>query len=103
MINLGDQVEDKLTNFKGTAIARAEYLYGCVWICVVPLELQDNKPVEDVWFDEGRLEYVEGSKSQSERDLMYDGMKRPGGPTPVMSKINLPKPRRGYLPNQGVV
>lgn len=93
MIKLGDQVKDKLTGFKGTAIARAEYLYGCVWVCVVPKELHDSKPVDDVWFDEERLSLIVKKKEEKEpEEPEYRNYR--GGPTPNMPKMNVPKPSR---------
>lgn len=97
MIKLGEQVKDKLTGFKGTAIARAEYLYGCVWVCVVPKELHDSKPVEDTWFDEERLTSVVKKNVKEEEDVsqeVFDRSMRRGGPTPSMPKINVPRPSR---------
>ena len=97
MVKLGDQVKDRLTGFKGTAVARAEYLYGCVWVCVVPEELHDGKPVDDVWFDEERLisEDDEDGCYIADKDLYTPGSKRRGGPVPSMPKSKLPKPNRG--------
>jgi len=90
MIKLGDKVKDKLTGYSGTAVARAEYLYGCVWISVIPEELQDGKPIEDVWFDEGRLEGV-----SAEKDIYDKPMPSYGGPSIKMPKRSFPNPRVG--------
>jgi hypothetical protein len=42
-IKLGDKVKDKLTDLKGTVVATAEYLYGCVWVCVLPSTLKKTE------------------------------------------------------------
>lgn len=92
MIKLGELVKDKLTEFKGTVIARAEYLYGCVWVCVVPKGLHDDKPIEDAWFDEARLEVVV-QKKREKRELSLS-MKNYGHGGPAMSgpKRTVPHP-----------
>jgi len=59
MIKLGEVVIDKLTGFKGIAMGRTEYLYGCISIGVLPLKLKDNgSPGDWVWLDEQRLTLV---------------------------------------------
>ena len=53
MIKLGQQAKDKITGFKGTVVARIEYLNGCIRLEIQPKELQDNgQPVETCFFDE---------------------------------------------------
>jgi hypothetical protein len=60
-IILGKEVTDSLTGLKGIAIARVEYLHGCVRIVVQPTKLVEGKrPTEDV-FDE--LQLVENDPS----------------------------------------
>jgi hypothetical protein len=55
MVKLGDKVTDSITGFSGIAVARTEYLYGCVRITVQPTELRDGKPQDADYFDEQRL------------------------------------------------
>jgi hypothetical protein len=88
MIKLGDKVKDKLTGFNGVAVARAEYLYGCIWVCVIPCKLQEGKPVEDIWFDEERLKII--TNKPKNEDLFDKPMR--GGPTMKMPKRNFPNP-----------
>jgi hypothetical protein len=52
-------VRDKLTELEGTAIAKVVYLNGCVQYQVMPRELKDSKPVEDIWIDSVQLEVIE--------------------------------------------
>ncbi len=54
-IKLGTKVTDSITGFSGVAIARTEYLYGCVLVQVQPTGLHEGKPVESQNFDEQRL------------------------------------------------
>lgn len=55
-VRLGDKVTDSITGFTGVATARTLYLYGCVKVCVEPVELHEGKPVECQWFDEQRVD-----------------------------------------------
>lgn len=57
-IKLGQKVRDKLTGLEGIAVARTEYLYGCVGISIQPFEVKDGKPAEWVRVDEPQLEVV---------------------------------------------
>ena len=54
MIKLGDRGKDSITGYEGIAIARSEYLYGCVSIQVQSREIKDGK-MQSVWLDEQRL------------------------------------------------
>ena len=55
MVKLGEKVTDSITGFSGIAVARTEYLYGCVRITVEPTQLSEGKPIEPCHFDEQRL------------------------------------------------
>ena len=53
MIQLGDRVKDKVTGFEGIAVARTEWLYGCIRI-EVQAKVKTNGEIEDArMFDEG--------------------------------------------------
>jgi hypothetical protein len=93
-IKLGDKVKDKLSDFKGTVVARAEYLYGCVWLCVIPKELHEGKPVEDVWFDDRRLEVIVSKNMEPIKPKMQEFMHVGRGPMPSSPKPNFPKPNK---------
>lgn len=69
-VELGSKVKDSITGFKGVAIARCTYLYGCVHVQVEASTLTDGKSVTE-WFDEQRLSAA--SKA------------RTGGPQPTPS------------------
>ncbi len=75
MINLGQKARDKITGFKGTITARAQYLYGCDQYCIVPTVDKDGKIEKSEWFDEGRIEII--SAGISPEDVR---MEKPGGP-----------------------
>lgn len=60
-MNLGDKVRDTITGLTGIAIARHEYLNGCIRLSVQPNELKDGKPVDCSAFDIEQLELVESA------------------------------------------
>jgi hypothetical protein len=56
MIELGALVTDKVTGFKGRALARMECLYEATSYHVYPTTLNsDGDIIKSVWFEEGRL------------------------------------------------
>lgn len=57
-IKLGSVVKDSLTGFSGIAVARTEYLWGCVSIAILSKKLNKETatPQDWVWLDEKRLE-----------------------------------------------
>lgn len=56
MAKLGDIVTDRITGFTGTVTGIAEFLYGCKRVLIQPSELKDGKPIEDMWFDDQRVD-----------------------------------------------
>ena len=58
MITLGQEVRCKITGLKGIAVARCEYLYGCVRVSVQPKSAKDGKISEQTYIDEPQLEVV---------------------------------------------
>ena len=57
-IELGVEVKDKVTGFKGIASGRSEYLSGCTHICIQPKVEKDKKLPEAKWFDEPMVEVI---------------------------------------------
>jgi len=56
LVEVGDEVKDQITGFKGIAMARTNFLYGCVRIEVQPQKLKADKNIEEsVYFDETQL------------------------------------------------
>jgi hypothetical protein len=58
MIKLGKEVRDKVTGFKGTAIAEVEYLFGCNQFGVSPKMNEAGEVKDAEFFDVGRLEVI---------------------------------------------
>ena len=55
MVKLGSMVTDSITGFSGIATSRCQFRFGCVRICIQPIQLKDGLPKENVWIDELRL------------------------------------------------
>lgn len=59
---LGDQVKDSVTGFKGVVTAIAEYLTGCKQFLVQPpVEKKSAHYVDGRWIDEDRLAVTKAS------------------------------------------
>lgn len=62
-IELGDEVRDTVTGFKGVAVARTIWISGCPRINVQPKGVdKDGKIFETNSFDENMLEVVKAKK-----------------------------------------
>ncbi len=57
-IKLGQVVRDKISGCEGTAIARTEWMNGCVRICIQSEGSKDGVPFENFVVDEPQLEVV---------------------------------------------
>lgn len=59
MIELGQEVKDKITGYTGIVDARTEFLHEANQYRVQTDQLDSCKPVSPCWFYEGRLEIIE--------------------------------------------
>lgn len=75
-INLGDEVRDVVTGFRGIATGRSVFLHGCSRIAVQPKVVKDGKMPEAAWFDEPQLEVVKAGR------VAVDAVRATGGPLP---------------------
>ena len=57
-IKLGDKVKCKLTGFTGIAVARTEFINGCIQWSVLPKGDKSNKMPEEMGIDEQSLEII---------------------------------------------
>ena len=91
MIELGWRVKDKISGFTGVAIARTEWLNGCIRINVAPEKSdKDGKPLDDRYIDEGQLELITtdtearavylSAVGDSDFDEVAQPIRRRGGP-----------------------
>lgn len=73
-INLGDEVQDSVTGFKGIAIARTTWLTGCDRYIVQPKGVDKaGKIYENNTFDEDSLIVLKKKK-------VKEGQRKTGGP-----------------------
>ncbi len=59
-VNLGDEVKDKITGFRGIVIGITRWLNGCSRVGVQPRKVQKDKGkiAEAEWIDENQLAIV---------------------------------------------
>ena len=56
-IHLGDEVRDIITGFEGVAVSKIEHLFGGVEYKIQQRNLNgDERPMEPLWIEGGRLE-----------------------------------------------
>lgn len=67
MVNLGDEVQDKITGFKGIATSRHQYLQGCDRIGVQGKIGKDGKLPETYTFDEPLLIVIKSKVAKKEK------------------------------------
>ena len=65
-ITLGQKYKDNVTGFEGTAIARIEYVWGCIQYELKPAVDKDGKLIDGAWFDETRLVDASGAAAEPE-------------------------------------
>ena len=82
-VELGDEVEDRVSGFKGIAVARTRWISGCDRISIQPKGVdKDGKTFESQSFDEPMLKIIKRGKVEvTERDEDDDS----GGPRPNVS------------------
>lgn len=82
---LGIEVKDIVTKFKGVIMARAEYLTGCDQYLVLPQPKKgSNTYPESQWFDEGRLRATKKGQIVKPEDVADEG--NPGCDMPLPNK-----------------
>ncbi len=84
-IKLGDEVQDKLTPFKGIVIGLMQWIYGCDRVGVMSVELKDGMPLEPFWFDETQVKVIK--KKKVARNKSARGGPRMKNPTRIVGKI----------------
>ena len=52
---LGQELKDIITGFRGIAVGRTEYLTGCNHYGLCSQKMKEGKPGDWQWFDESRL------------------------------------------------
>lgn len=69
----GDLVKEKVTGFKGTITGSVYYLTGCSQYLVTAKQKDEFSEASSVWYDEGRLEYLETSITESDVSASDNG------------------------------
>lgn len=94
-VQLGDLVEDRVTGFKGIAVAVTLWITGCTRWAVQPQGVKDGKAPDNNVIDEGMLVIVKkqiviGENSPLPlKPLPPEPVKRiPGGPRPKIETNN---------------
>lgn len=106
---LGDKVEDRVTGLVGIAVARIEYLNGCVQWCLQPRVAEDAMKIDSHYIDEGQLRKVSDGinpprqllsklrgmvkRARKERVIEPPRRRRSGGPS-----VHVPKQMMGPKP-----
>lgn len=90
-IQLGSTVKDTISGFKGVAIGRCVWLYGCVRVIVQSQELKDSKPVEPQWFDEAQVQVIAPPSKAIQKTLEKETT--PAGPRNDPTLARCPSPR----------
>jgi hypothetical protein len=78
-VKLGQVVKDKITGFKGVAVAVCRYINGCTQVEIQPQVLKDSFPVKSAWIDIQQLETVKKTKEPFDEAGTYRERRgRPG-------------------------
>jgi len=75
-IQFGDKVRCKITGFIGIAVAKTEFINGCVQWNVLPKGDKNNKMPEDIGIDEQSLEIVPVKKKKIKKERTGGKMTR---------------------------
>lgn len=59
---LGTEVQDTLSDYKGTIVWRTEYMFGCVRYGIQAKELFEGKTIDTHAFDEPQLKIIKQEK-----------------------------------------
>lgn len=104
-IELGTKVKDSVTGFMGVAIARCEYLNGCLCYEVQPVMTEKGKMPKAIWIDEQQLTEVKEKKRPEKQGKGTPGVdfRMKGGPadrptktTPIDTYENEDDNGQGY-------
>jgi len=79
MIELGDKVRCKHTGFTGIAVARTEFINGCVQYSLAPKVGKDSKYPEEFSLDEDSLEVISPRRKKPKQD-------ETGGPVRIIKR-----------------
>lgn len=81
MEDLGKKMRDKVTGYEGIAVAKIQYLNGCVQYCVKPTVSEDGKMPEGEYIDIHQLDIVDDGVNVKPSET--------GGPQPDRPKFKI--------------
>lgn len=79
--NLGDIVQDVVTNFQGVVVYRSQWLNNCNTYGVQPIKLKNGTPQSNIPFDEPQLRFVKKIEYDFEEE-------KSGGPQRQIERPN---------------
>jgi hypothetical protein len=92
-VNLGDKVKDRVSGLTGIAVARTQWLNGCVRIAIQPSTLdKDGKVQEATYVDEPQIDILKAGAIKVEigtPEPVRTERNKTGGP------LDLPRDARG--------
>lgn len=80
-VELGDEVQDVVTDYKGIVVAITEWLNGCRRICIQAKVRKGTKPSDGFTFDEPQIKILKKQKVKLPR-ANPKTEERTGGPIP---------------------
>lgn len=99
-VELGSKVKDKITAFRGVAVARCVYLNGCVQFEIEPAQLKDGVPQKSYWLDVQRIELIKKRVAIKKKSIRFNKplfSRSSGGPQNCPDK-KCPPSLAGYEP-----
>ncbi len=75
MIELGDEVKDKMSGFKGIVTGIHTYIHGCTRYTIC-----EKKTASEKSFDEPQLKIIAKKKFKVRKSIKVPYVKPPGGP-----------------------
>ncbi len=69
----GDRVKEKVTGFTGTITGTCYYLTGCNQYLIVARAKDEFSESKSVWYDEGRIEFIEKVITEEEVKAVDSG------------------------------
>lgn len=69
----GDKVKEKITGFAGVITGTCFYLTGCSQYLVTTKPKDEFSEPTSLWYDEGRLEFIENSFSEIDVKAVDNG------------------------------
>lgn len=83
-INLGDEVQDTISGFKGICVAITNWLNGCQRVSIAPQAMKDGVPYDPQTFDVEQLVIVKAAARN-------EPLRKTGGDRPSIGRAADPR------------